>query len=81
MSRKRTSFFTIFWGILALLYFFLPIYGTLDFSLRMERGILGFKAYKIIFADPRFWEGFRYSVTMAVITIIVSAAIFVPTIY
>lgn len=81
MSQKRINFSGIFWGVLALLYFFLPIYGTLDFSLRMERGVIGFKAYKIVFADPRFWEGFRYSTTMAVITILVSVTIFVPTIY
>jgi putative spermidine/putrescine transport system permease protein len=81
MSRKQTSLFAIFWGVLALLYFFLPIYGTLDFSLRMERGTIGLKAYNIIFSDPRFWEGFRYSITMAIITIAVSATIFVPTIY
>lgn len=81
MSGKRFNFFAIFWGIAALLYFFLPIYGTLDFSLRMERGVLGFKAYELVFADPRFWQGFRYSITMAVITIIISVSIFVPTVY
>ena len=31
-----------FWGILALLYFFLPMYGTLDFSLRMQKGSLSY---------------------------------------
>ena len=81
MSPKRFNFFAIFWGIAALLYFFLPIYGTLDFSLRMERGVLGFKAYELVFADPRFWQGFRYSITMAVITIVISVSIFVPTVY
>jgi putative spermidine/putrescine transport system permease protein len=81
MNRKRFNLFAIFWGIAALLYFFLPLYGTLDFSLRMERGVLGFKAYEIVFADPRFWQGFRYSIIMAAITILFSASIFVPTVY
>ena len=81
MRGKNFNFFAIFWGIAALLYFFLPIYGTLDFSLRMERGVLGFKAYELVFADPRFWQGFRYSFTMAIITIIISVSIFVPTVY
>lgn len=81
MSGKRFNLFAIFWVVAALLYFFLPIYGTLDFSLRMERGVLSFKAYNIVFSDPRFWEGFRYSITMAVITIVMSVSIFVPTVY
>jgi putative spermidine/putrescine transport system permease protein len=81
MNAKRFDFFAIFWGVAALLYFFLPLYGTLDFSLRMERGVIGFKAYEIVFADPRFWQGFRYSIIMAVITILISASLFVPTVY
>lgn len=80
-NEKRINGWAIFWGALALLYFFLPMYGTLDFSLRMRRGELSFQAYQIVFADPRFWEGFRYSTVMAVITILISVLIFVPTIY
>lgn len=81
MSGKRFNFFAIFWGAAALLYFFLPLYGTFDFSLRMERGVLSFKAYELVFADPRFWQAFRYSIVMAVITIAISVSIFVPTVY
>jgi putative spermidine/putrescine transport system permease protein len=81
MNGKRLNLFAIFWGVLAMLYFFLPLYGTFDFSLRMERGVIGFRAYEIIFSDHRFWQGLRYSTIMAVITIIISASIFVPTIY
>lgn len=81
MSGKRFNFFAIFWGAAALLYFFLPLYGTFDFSLRMERGVLSFKAYELVFADPRFWQAFRYSIVMAVITIVISISIFVPTVY
>ena len=80
-NAKRINGWAIFWGALALLYFFVPMYGTLDFSLRMRRGELSFQAYEIVFADPRFWEGFRYSTVMAVITILISILIFVPTIY
>lgn len=81
MNGKRFNLFSIFWGALAMLYFFVPLYGTFDFSLRMERGVLGFKAYELVFADPRFWQGFRYSTIMAAITIVISVSIFVPTIY
>ena len=81
MNIKRINGWTILWGALAILYFFLPMYGTLDFSLRMKRGEISLLAYEIVFADPRFWEGFRYSTVMAVITILISILIFVPTIY
>lgn len=81
MNAKRINWWAIFWGALAILYFFLPMYGTLDFSLRMKRGELSLQAYQIVFADPRFWDGFRYSTMMALITIVISALVFVPTVY
>ncbi len=80
-KTKNLNGWSILWGALALLYFFLPMYGTLDFSLRMKRGEISLQAYQIIFNDPRFWEGFRYSTLMAVITILISVFIFVPTVY
>jgi putative spermidine/putrescine transport system permease protein len=81
MNGKRFNLFAIFWGMAGLLYFFVPLFGTFDFSLRMERGVLSFKAYELVFADPRFWQAFRYSFTMAIITIVISVSIFVPTVY
>lgn len=81
MNEKRMNGWAIFWGVLAILYFFLPMYGTLDFSLRMKRGELSLLAYQIVFGDSRFWESFRYSTLMALITILISVLIFVPTVY
>jgi putative spermidine/putrescine transport system permease protein len=81
MNGKRFNLFAILWGMAGLLYFFVPLFGTFDFSLRMERGVLSFKAYELVFADPRFWQAFRYSFTMAIITIVISVSIFVPTVY
>jgi putative spermidine/putrescine transport system permease protein len=72
---KRLNGWAIFWVAFATLYFFLPMYGTLDFSLRMRRGEISLQAYEIVFADLRFWEGFRYSTIMAVITILISILI------
>lgn len=80
-ARRRIPWWSWFWGGLALAYFFLPVYGTFDFSLRMKRGELSLLAYEIIFNDPRFWTGFQYSLTMALITIVISTLIFVPTVY
>lgn len=81
MSKRKINLWAFFWGLLAILYFFVPLYGTFDFSLRMRRGEISLLAYEIVFADPRFWEGLRYSTVMALITIVVSTLIFVPTVY
>jgi putative spermidine/putrescine transport system permease protein len=81
MKKKRFDGWALFWGVLALLYFFLPMYGTLDFSLRMQKGVLSFLAYQTVLADPKFLESFRYSVIMGIITVTLSALLFVPTVY
>jgi putative spermidine/putrescine transport system permease protein len=69
------------WFILGALYFLLPLYGTLDFSLRMKRGIISLAAYQSAFSDPLFVKTFLYSNEMALITILVSILIIVPTAY
>lgn len=81
MKTRRANFWALFWAVLALLYFFVPMYGTLDFSLRMKRGELSLQAYQIVFSDPQFLASFRYSAVMGIITVIVSVLIFVPTVY
>ena len=81
MKTKNANLWALFWAILALLYFFVPLYGTLDFSLRMEKGRLSLLAYQAVLSDPQFLDSFRYSATMGLITILVSITIFLPTIY
>lgn len=81
MKTKKINPWALFWAILALLYFFVPLYGTLDFSLRMQKGRLSFLAYQVVLSDPQFLASFRYSATMGLITVIVSILIFLPTIY
>jgi putative spermidine/putrescine transport system permease protein len=81
MKINNIGFWGFFWGALGLLYFFVPLYGTLDFSLRMIRGTLSLEAYRIVLSDPQFLESFKYSLTMGLITILVSVLIFLPTIY
>ena len=81
MKTQRFNFWPIFWATLALLYFFVPLYGTLDFSLRMKRGELSLRAYEIVLSDPKFLESFRYSAIMGLITVTISVLIFVPTVY
>ena len=67
--------------MLAFLYFFVPLYGTFDFSLRMKRGQLTLAAYQVVLSDPEFLESFRYSAVMGVVTIVISVLLFVPTVY
>ena len=81
MKKKKINLWALFWAILALLYLFVPLYGTLDFSLRMAKGRLSFLAYQTVLSDPQFLASFRYSATMGLITVMVSVVLFLPTIY
>jgi putative spermidine/putrescine transport system permease protein len=82
MSRLRKfPFWSYLWFILGVFYFVAPLLATFEFSLGMERGVVGFKAYESAFADEKFLETFGYSVLLAVMTIIVSIALIVPTAY
>jgi putative spermidine/putrescine transport system permease protein len=62
--------------LLSLAYFFLPLVGTLIFSLRAKP--FG-DAYNDMFKDPQVWKSLGYSFTVGVITIIVSIVLLVPT--
>ncbi|AMY69304.1 ABC transporter permease [Frigidibacter mobilis] len=64
-----------------LLYFFLPLLGMTEFSLKMRRGEYSFDAYAKVLADPRFQETFSYSVMMALFTIVFGVLLVVPTAY
>jgi putative spermidine/putrescine transport system permease protein len=63
------------------LYFFLPLVGTFEFSLRYLRGVYSFEAYKIVLADPRFAATLSYSATLGVATILMGVILVVPTAY
>ncbi|MCG6885110.1 MAG: ABC transporter permease, partial [Silicimonas sp.] len=73
------------WSWLALavgiIYFALPLIGTLEFSLRKRRGEYSLDAYAWVLEDPQFRATFTYSVIMALFTIVVGILIVVPTAY
>ncbi len=81
MKTKNMNLWALLWAILGMLYFFVPLYGTFDFSLRMKKGVLSFLAYQVVLSDPQFLASFRYSATMGIITVIASVIIFLPTVY
>ena len=78
---KRFPLLSWIWVVLGALYFILPLYGTLDFSLRAQRGTLSFTAYTRALTDPDFINTFVFSNQMAVITILISILLIVPTAY
>lgn len=67
--------------IIGIVYFFLPLLATFEFSLRMIKGRYTFEAYRQAFADPRFFSSFSYSLAWALLTILVSLLLVVPTAY
>jgi len=72
-----------FWSwaalVAGLLYFFLPLIGMFEFSLRARRGEYSFQAYANVLADPQFRETFLYSVAVALFTIVLGVLIVAPT--
>lgn len=78
---KRIPLFSWLWFVLGIAYFFVPLYGTLVFSLQKQRGVYSLAAYESALADPKFIETFLFSNLMAVSTIIVSLLLVTPTAY
>ncbi len=76
---KRRAGLSWLWLCLGMIYFFLPLLATFLFSLHGKRGVLGFSAYRRVFADPQFLRTFGFSLEMAVLTVIVGLALIVPT--
>lgn len=62
-------------------YFIIPLLATLEFAMRMRRGVYSFDAFTVVFGDPHFQQTFGYSVMAAIFTIILGILIVVPTAY
>jgi len=67
--------------LFGVLYFFIPLLGTFEFSLRYFRGRYSWEAYRIVLADPQFAATLTYSTVLALATIVVGAVLVVPTAY
>jgi len=79
MTRRTVGSWLVM--LVGALYFFVPLLGTFEFSLRYRRGVYSFEAYRIVLGDPRFHETFLYSTVLAVATIVVGILLVVPTAY
>lgn len=80
-GARKGSVWAWFIFIIGMVYFFLPLYSTFVFSLRMIKDRYTFEAYRVAFQDPNFFSHFGYSVLWAVLTIIISLLLVVPTAY
>ncbi len=78
---KRFPVFSWIWLGLGMIYFFVPLISTFEFSLRMLKGRYTFEAYRVAFQDPRFYTSFGYSLLWAIITMVCSLLLVVPTAY
>lgn len=76
--RRRAS--PVWWIVFigGVLYFGLPLLATFQFSLGMK---VPFKAYTNTFNDPAFWSSLTYSAVCAMLTIVFSIVLIVPTAY
>jgi putative spermidine/putrescine transport system permease protein len=63
------------------LFFFVPLIGTLEFSMRRPHGQYSPQIYADVLGDPRFQASFLYSTVLALATIVVGAVLIVPTAY
>lgn len=83
VSTRKRKFNLFSWIVLAigLTYFFLPLFATFEFSLRMIKGKYSFEAYRVAFSDPRFFQEFGYSLLWSALTILFSLLLVVPTAY
>ena len=75
----RLSSWLIF-GV-ATLYFLIPLAATFYWSLRGKKDVLGFEAYRKLFADTNFLPAFSQSIVNAFAAILISLLIVVPTAY
>ena len=78
---KRHRFWAWLFLALGALYFLLPLIATFYWSLRAEKDILGWEAYRRLFDDSKFFPAFTESLFNAVAAIFLSLLIIVPTAY
>jgi putative spermidine/putrescine transport system permease protein len=67
--------------MLVSLYFLVPLGATFYWSLRGKKDVLGFEAYRKLFADANFLPSFSESIVNAILAIFISLLIIVPTTY
>lgn len=80
-SATKSRFWSGLTYFLVSLYFLIPLGATFYWSLRGKKDVLGFEAYRKLFADTNFLPAFSESIINAIATILLSLLIIVPTAY
>jgi putative spermidine/putrescine transport system permease protein len=80
-NTRKNRFWSWLIYIAGALYFLVPLAATFYWSLRAEKGKLGFEAYHRLFADAYFLPSFSESIVNAIAAILISLLIIVPTAY
>ncbi len=79
---KRFPFFSWLIIVVGILYFFIPLVGTLEWSLRIaSRDSFSLAAYANVLTSDRFQRTFSFSLFSALATILVSLLLVAPTAY
>ena len=78
---KRASPWSWLWIGLGVIYFFVPLLATFEFSLRAQKGFYSLLAYQNALGDPGFIFSFSFSAVAAVATIVFGFLLIVPTAY
>jgi putative spermidine/putrescine transport system permease protein len=81
MKQRHFNFWGWFWIFLGVSYFFIPMIGTFEFSLRAKKGTLSLLAYQRVLQDPQFIRTFSFSLGMGILTILASLVLIAPTVY
>ena len=81
--RRRLSFplWSWFWLLFAAVYFLLPLYATLEFSLQTGSHSYGLAWYGTILHEPGFRSSLLLSLRLAVETVALSLVLMIPTVY
>jgi putative spermidine/putrescine transport system permease protein len=81
--KRRIAPSAVFWLVLGAAYFLIPLIATLLFSLkdRQTGHCCSASAYGTILHDGQFWTTIKVSFILALETIAICLALFVPTIY
>ena len=84
MNRLRMAPSAYVWLLLAGFYFLLPLYSTLEFSLKENKAgtpCCTLHNYGWVVHNGDFWHTIKVSFLLALETIVISLVLFVPTMY
>jgi len=80
--RPRISVSAVIWLLIGAVYFIVPLFATLLFSLQSgQNSSYSLAAYGNVLHDPQFWTTLRLSAVLALETIVISLGLLVPTAY